>query len=237
MKIKKGLKNLNVFFHYVFIVSLFACKEIEKKNVVPLNSEINQIKELNEWNEKANIYRVILERCLKDFSGYMYLGNKGEELYVGFVNGQIDSTDFYNRIKELDEIVQRNDSLKKSVFIELSHSKRTIKVSGWKALSGYSSEEILYIEDEINQDSKIDLEEIEFDLVKIKRLEQGKKNDFEGKGVGRVYFSNISFFHKNIAFLYFEFVCGLKCGEGALVKLSKENDIWKMDDVHTIWEI
>lgn len=42
---------------------------------------------------------------------------------------------------------------------------------------------------------------------------------------------------KTLGILYFDFVCGPKCGEGSIILIRIANNKWYIEKEYTLWEI
>jgi len=64
-----------------------------------------------------------------------------------------------------------------------------------------------------------------------------KSNRPFGEGIGVLSFSKIYFSHEaDKAILFYEFVCGPKCGVGEVVLLEKVKGKWRIVTYKRIWD-
>jgi len=234
MKIR--FKSIILTLWVYLVVCSLSCKETVKQKKNLQSNEKISLRTQKDGNAKSDVYELILERYLKDFSGYIYLGERGQSLFTKLINRQIDSLDFYTKISELDEQIQQNDSLKKTLYIQSVYEENNLDLSNWVALDNNNNDEVAKIETFINKKHKLSLKTLNTKLVNLETYQTDKSNFSGNNEVGRFFFSDIYFSEDNSAFLYFEFICGSKCGEGAVAKLSKKKSNWVIDNLYTIWE-
>lgn len=238
MKTSNKTVILILIISVITLLCICSCKKSQKQHNNNIHTNIsNKDLELNNIvNIRSNIYRVILERSLKEFSGYTYSGESGQNLFIKFLNKQIDSTYFLNKIHQLNDQIKNNDSLKKTLFVQLNHQEKTLNLIEWKALGSYPKEIIAKIEKTINKGYSIDLELLDFALVNLIPIEKGQGKLLKNNEIGIISFSDIYFFDEKTAFVYVDFTCGMKCGQGAIMKLNIIDKNWKIVDLYSFWE-
>ncbi|MCB9320956.1 MAG: hypothetical protein H6570_16855 [Lewinellaceae bacterium] len=137
----------------------------------------------------------------------------------------------YDKIVELWKIRMQNIE-KKIVFFNKCRLSAQDKIwvieeiKKYEIDSNFLNKPINWKISDIKNNSKYEL--IEYKIFKDSKLDTVH--------VGIMKFSNIGFNNeKNLAIVYFDWLCGSLCGDGNLAILEKKANIWKIKEIVNLW--
>ena len=133
----------------------------------------------------------------------------------------------------LKNTIIKNDSLKGTLYVDEIFNGYESDVSFLKLHDEFDIDEI---KNQISKKNHLSIDSLKSDLVKLRSL--SNKNTLKLFEIGKLGLSKILFNkNKSLGMLYFEFICGSKCGEGSIILIKKINDIWYIEKKYAIWEI
>ena len=223
------MKNV-LIFTLVVVFLVLSCKKdktINKSKEITAEIEVDTLKVYN------NILNYLLEKRLY----YKCLGRNWELLYVDLSKKRIDSTTYLKKLNILRNDVVKNDSLKGILYVSGVFDGHTIGAEflDFAEEHGFDLEEVKC---QIERENRYDADSLKSNFVKLKKYRDqnsiSQKKEFE---VGSISFSKIVFKKsKNSGILYFSFVCGGKCGEGALALIEKTDGKWEVKKTEALWK-
>lgn len=213
----------------LIIFSLLISCNIDKKE----NKE-GQIS-INGETDVLSVYNDVLNDLVENHLYNQYLGREWELIFVDLVKNRIDSTLYFKQLNDLKNTIIVNDTLKGTLYVNdvFNGYDRDIKF-----LNLPKEFQVDEVEKQISKKNHLELEYLKSNFVKLKSLSKKKEDISKLFEVGVLSLSKIVFNEDNTTgILYFEFICGEKCGEGSLITIKKINNKWDVKKEYTLWEI
>lgn len=214
----------------VFIMSFFIISCLQDKKVNKFDESIKDIKV-----DTLAIYNDVLNNLIENHLYYKYLGRKWELLAIDLYKKKIDSTTYFKKLNALKRNIIENDSLKGSLYIDEVFNGYERGISFLKLHDEF---DIDGIKIQIEKKNHLSIDSLKSDFVKLRSLAHKSKDTLKAFEVGMLGLSKFTFNkEKTLGMLYFEFICGAKCGEGSIILIKKTNNKWYVEKEYTLWEI
>ena len=218
----------NVFWVLsTFVFVLNSCHFSKKKECQPLRVETSKTV------DTLKTYNSILNNLIDNHLYNKYLGRKWELLAIDLHKKKIDSITYLKKMNVLKNTIIKNDSLKGTLYVDEIFNGYESDVSFLKLHDEFDIDEI---KNQISKKNHLSIDSLKSDLVKLRSL--SNKDTLKLFEIGKLGLSKLLFSKdKSLGMLYFEFICGSKCGEGSIILIKKINDIWYIEKKYAIWEI
>ena len=218
----------NVFWILsTFVIIFTSCNHSKKEVSRPLMSEASK------GFDTLKVYNNVLNNLIENHLYYTYLGREWEDLYVALNKKKIDSITYLKKINAIKENVVKKNYLRGTLYIDENFNGYKKDITFLPSLNGF---DIIQIKVHISKKNHLSVDSLKSDFVKLKSL--SNKDTLKLFEVGKLGLSKLLFNKdKSLGILYFEFICGAKCGEGSIILIKKTNDLWCVDEKYTLWEI
>ncbi|HEY8937291.1 MAG TPA: hypothetical protein VIM65_18825 [Cyclobacteriaceae bacterium] len=193
--------------------------------------------------EETSIYHNVFDSLFEE--RYFNFCLKSDELVDSFNIGEIDSLRFVkklqqlklNRLKEVNKcVVHYSTEFRRNLdYIRLIPKELLLNSSFFK--DNFELEQLEGVLDSLRSPANLPINDIESTYAKIDKINNDGQRGAEN-GIGTISFSRLSLNDSNTkAILYYEFVCGPGCGDGAILFISKDVTRWKIVKRIMLWNI
>ena len=181
------------------------------------------------------IYNDLINNLVENHLYNNYLGRQWELLTIDLYKKKIDSMTYLKKTNNLKNDIIANDSLKGTLYINDVFNGYERDIKFLKLPDEFDLDEIKI---QIGKSNHLSIDSLKSDFVKIKSLSSKSNDTLKVFEVGMLGLSKFTLNKdKTIGILYFDFVCGPKCGEGSIILIRKVNNKWHVEKEYTLWEI
>lgn len=214
----------------VFMASLFVISCLQEKKANKFDESLKDVKV-----DTLVVYNNILNNLIDSHLYNKYLGRKWELLAIDLYKKKIDSITYLKKINTLKNNIVKNDSLRGTLYLYEIFDGYERDIKFLKIPDEFDIDEIKI---QIGKKNHLSVDSLKSDFVKLKSLSNKNKDTLKVFEVGMLGLSKFTFNKdKTLGMLYFEFICGAKCGEGSIILIKKTNNKWSIEKEYTLWEI
>jgi hypothetical protein len=211
-------------------MSFFVISCLQEKKVNKFDESLKVVK-----IDTLVVYNDILNNLVDSHLYNKYLGRKWELLAISLYKKRIDSVTYLNKVNSLKKNIIENDSLKGTLYVNDVFNGYERDIKFLKFPDEFDIEEIKI---QIGKKNYLSVDSLKSDFIKLKGVSTKNKDTLKVFEVGMLSLSKVVFNKDNtLGMLYFEFICGAKCGEGSIILIKKTNNKWYVEKEYTLWEI
>ena len=201
---------------------------------------------IKKYNEEAvKLTNEVLDQIIysRYFQHCFEYDEKIEKLHVDFLNGRLDESTYYKigdslkskrrntlpkcTLDYTDELLISNDEHYK--FSLEDNLKDTFLINHFKNIP------IELMIGTLSQSSELEVSDLNISYLQIVPHLK-KKNRPWGEGMGSIAISRVLFNEQSDkAILFYEFICGPKCGYGEIVFITRFGDKYKVTGYKNVW--